>query len=87
MVVRFSNKDVVAQVSPFIHENLLQYGELIILQVVFAKITGDEVLCSAYSHELPRYGIKLGLTNYAAAYATGLLLARRVIDCYYSYYY
>jgi len=35
-------------------------------------------LASAYSHELARYGIKLGLTNYAAAYATGLLLARRV---------
>lgn len=36
------------------------------------------MLAAAYSHELPRYGIKLGLTNYAAAYATGLLLARRV---------
>lgn len=33
---------------------------------------------SAYAHELSRYGINLGLTNYAAAYATGLLLARRV---------
>lgn len=36
------------------------------------------MLAAAYAHELPRYGIKLGLTNYAAAYATGLLLARRV---------
>jgi large subunit ribosomal protein L5e len=35
-------------------------------------------LASAYAHELQRYGITLGLTNYAAAYATGLLLARRV---------
>ena len=34
---------------------------------------------SAYSHELPRYGIKHGLTNWAAAYATGLLLARRTL--------
>lgn len=58
-------------------------------------------MCAAYSHELPKYGIKVvynqnltnfffvtsilemevkfevGLTNYAAAYATGLLLARR----------
>jgi ribosomal protein L18 len=32
----------------------------------------------AYSHELKRYGLTVGLTNYAAAYATGLLLARRV---------
>jgi len=36
------------------------------------------VLAAAYSHELPRYGIKFGLTNYAASYATGLLLARRI---------
>jgi len=36
------------------------------------------ILCAAYSHELPRYGVKVGLTNYAAAYCTGLLLARRV---------
>jgi large subunit ribosomal protein L5e len=35
-------------------------------------------LAAAYSHELAAYGVKLGLTNYAAAYATGLLLARRV---------
>jgi large subunit ribosomal protein L5e len=41
-------------------------------------LTHDVVLAAAYSHELPRYGVKLGLTNYAAAYATGLLLARRV---------
>lgn len=31
------------------------------------------------SSELPRYGLKMGLTNYAAAYCTGLLLARRVL--------
>lgn len=34
---------------------------------------------AAYSHELPRYGIKHGLTNWAAAYATGLLIARRML--------
>jgi len=50
----------------------------IITQIVAADLTHDVVLAAAYSHELPRYGIKLGLTNYAAAYATGLLLARRV---------
>ncbi|XWS22135.1 hypothetical protein CRYUN_Cryun29cG0008600 [Craigia yunnanensis] len=37
------------------------------------------VLASAYSHELPRYGLEVGLTNYAAAYCTGLLLGRRVL--------
>merc|ERR1712071_734980 len=48
-------------------------------QIAYARIQGDVVVCSAYAHELPRYGIKVGLTNYAAAYATGLLLARRLL--------
>ena len=47
-------------------------------QVVYAKIEGDVVLAAAYSHELPQFGVTVGLTNYAAAYCTGLLLARRV---------
>ncbi|KAJ1649708.1 60S ribosomal protein L5 [Dispira simplex] len=51
----------------------------IICQIIYAKIQGDFVLCSAYSHELPRYGVEVGLTNWAAAYCTGLLLARRVL--------
>lgn len=58
LIVRFTNKDVIAQIA-------------------YSRIEGDMVVCSAYAHELPRYGIKVGLTNYAAAYATGLLLARR----------
>jgi large subunit ribosomal protein L5e len=48
-------------------------------QIVHAKVGGDDVLMAAYAHELPLFGIKLGLTNYAAAYATGLLLARRTL--------
>lgn len=51
----------------------------IICQIVHAKLQGDFVLAAAYSHELPRYGIKHGLTNWAAAYATGLLVARRAL--------
>jgi large subunit ribosomal protein L5e len=47
-------------------------------QIFSADLTHDVCLCAAYSHELPRYGLKTGLKNYAAAYATGLLLARRV---------
>jgi large subunit ribosomal protein L5e len=47
-------------------------------QIISADLKHDVVVASAYAHELPRYGIKFGLTNYAAAYATGLLLARRV---------
>jgi len=48
-------------------------------QIVYARIEGDVVVAAAYSHELPRYGIKCGLTNYASCYATGLLLARRLL--------
>ncbi|GKT34402.1 60S ribosomal protein L5 [Aduncisulcus paluster] len=51
----------------------------IICQVVYSEIEGDRVLAAAYAHELPRYGIPVGLTNYPAAYATGLLLARRLL--------
>jgi large subunit ribosomal protein L5e len=50
----------------------------IVCQIFSADITHDVCMLAAYAHELPRYGIKCGLTNYAAAYATGLLLARRV---------
>ena len=49
-------------------------------QIAYARIEGDVIICAAYAHELPRYGVKVGLTNYAAAYCTGLLLARRVSD-------
>ncbi|KAJ6485073.1 hypothetical protein C8R47DRAFT_546979 [Mycena vitilis] len=51
----------------------------IIVQVVYARLQGDFVLTQAHSRELPRYGIKHGLTNWAAAYATGLLCARRAL--------
>jgi len=51
----------------------------VICQIVSSKIIGDEVLACAYSSELPRYGLEVGLTNYAACYATGLLCARRVL--------
>jgi len=49
----------------------------VICQIASPKIQGDLVTCAAYAHELPRYGVPVGLTNYAAAYCTGLLLARR----------
>jgi large subunit ribosomal protein L5e len=47
-------------------------------QIFSADMTHDVCLAAAYSHELRRYGLTLGLTNWSAAYATGLLLARRV---------
>merc|ERR1712004_31699 len=48
--------------------------------IAYARLEGDIVICAAYSHELPRYGVKVGLTNYAASYCTGLLLARRILQ-------
>merc|ERR1711945_38701 len=54
----------------------------IITQVAYARMEGDIIVGAAYSHELPRYGIKVGLTNYSAAYCTGLLLARRILKRY-----
>jgi len=50
----------------------------VVCQIFSADLTHDVCIAAAYSHELPRYGLKYGLTNYAAAYCTGLLLARRV---------
>jgi len=68
LVVRFSNTAVTAQVA-------------------FATIDHDEILAAAYSNELTRYGAPIyaegrkgGLKNYPAAYATGLLLARRLLS-------
>jgi len=48
-------------------------------QIAYARIEGDIVISAAYSHELPKYGVTCGLTNYAACYCTGLLLARRTL--------
>jgi len=51
----------------------------IVTQIVSSEIGGDKVFSAAYAHELKAYGITHGLTNWAAAYATGLLLARRTL--------
>lgn len=54
----------------------------VVCQVAYATLAGDVVIAAAYSHELPKYGLTVGLTNYAAAYATGLLVARRLLAKY-----
>lgn len=51
----------------------------IICQIVSSKLQGDVVLTHARARELPRYGVKHGLTSWTAAYATGLLVARRAL--------
>lgn len=52
----------------------------VICQVVYSLIDGDRVFTQATSKELARYGLKAGLKNYAAAYCTGLLCARRLLQ-------
>eukprot|EP00310_Coccolithus_braarudii_P018531 CAMPEP_0183352646 /NCGR_PEP_ID=MMETSP0164_2-20130417/29569_1 /TAXON_ID=221442 /ORGANISM="Coccolithus pelagicus ssp braarudi, Strain PLY182g" /LENGTH=312 /DNA_ID=CAMNT_0025525127 /DNA_START=10 /DNA_END=948 /DNA_ORIENTATION=- len=54
----------------------------IVCQIVEADLTHDRVVGSAYAHELTRYGLRVPTSNYAAAYATGLLLARRINSKY-----
>jgi len=50
----------------------------VIMQIIRATLKGDEVVFSALSTELRRYGLACGYKNACAAYCTGLLLARRV---------
>jgi large subunit ribosomal protein L5e len=51
----------------------------VIAQVVSATVNGDRIFAQADSRELKRFGLTSGLSNYSAAYATGLLLARRLL--------
>lgn len=44
-------------------------------QIAYATLAGDVIVSAAYSHELPRYGVPLGLTNYAAGSILVLLLS------------
>merc|ERR1711935_820528 len=52
----------------------------VICQIAYALVDGDRIMCQAQSTELGRYGISVGLKNYAAAYCTGLLCARRLLQ-------
>ncbi|MCL4122108.1 UNVERIFIED_CONTAM: hypothetical protein GTU68_005125 [Idotea baltica] len=52
----------------------------VIAQVIYSTIQGDRVFCAADSTELRKWGLTSGLSNYAAAYATGLLIARRLLN-------
>jgi len=54
----------------------------IVCQIVSSKIKGDICHTAAYAHELPRYGLNVGLNNYSAAYCVGLLCARRLLAKY-----
>jgi large subunit ribosomal protein L5e len=86
IVVRRTNRDLIAQ----IFQAELTFDRCIV-RIAFeliACLTCSYFLgrlsplfffqAAAYAHELARYGVKAGFNNYAAAYCTGLLLARRV---------
>jgi len=51
----------------------------VVCQIAYSRMQGDIIVAAAYSHELPAFGLPVGLKNYAAHYCTGLLLARRVL--------
>ena len=51
----------------------------VITSIVYSTIKGDMTVQAADSNELKKFGVNCGLSNYAAAYATGLLLARRLL--------
>jgi len=51
----------------------------VIMQLAYATVMGDILVAQAISTELEKFGIPAGYKNYSAAYATGLLMARRVL--------
>ena len=52
----------------------------IIIQILKAKTTGDQVVVSAHSRELPKtYGWQGGCSNIPAAYLTGLLCGHKAL--------
>ncbi|XP_056161554.1 60S ribosomal protein L5 [Syzygium oleosum] len=77
--IRLINQDKNKYNTPKYRFVVRSSNKFIVAQIISASIAGDLVLAAAYSCELPCYGLEVGLTNYAAAYCTGLLLARRVL--------
>ena len=51
----------------------------VLCSIVYSTLKGDMTIMGAESNELKKFGVPCGLANYAAAYATGLLLARRLL--------
>merc|ERR1712087_43624 len=54
----------------------------VIAQVVYSMQKGDFCVAQATSTELSKWGLTTGFISYAAAYATGLLIARRILTKY-----
>merc|ERR1711935_249988 len=54
----------------------------VIAQVVYSMQKGDFCITQAHSQELAKWGLSTGYTSYSAAYATGLLVSRRLLNKY-----
>uniref|UniRef100_A0A8C8XA65 Uncharacterized protein n=1 Tax=Panthera leo TaxID=9689 RepID=A0A8C8XA65_PANLE len=54
----------------------------IVCQMAYARAEGDMLVCAAHAHELPKYGVKAGLTGYTAAYCVHLPLAGRLLTMF-----
>jgi len=54
----------------------------IICQVIYSMHKGDFCIAQSLSTELKKWGLTTGFTSYSAAYATGLLVARRLLTKY-----
>ncbi|CAO2624182.1 60S ribosomal protein L5 (Fragment) [Lemmus lemmus] len=35
----------------------------VICQIAYARMEGDTIVCAAYAHKRPKYGVKAALTN------------------------
>ena len=75
MVIRDKNKCSTPK-----YRTIVRVTNRDICQVAYARVEGGMAVCAAYAHELPKYAVKVGLANYAAAYCTGLLLACRLLN-------
>jgi len=52
----------------------------VVASINYATTLGDFTMATANSQELTKWGLTTGFTSYAAAYATGLLIARRLLN-------
>lgn len=49
-------------------------------QIAYVLIEGGRLVCAACARELPKYGVKVGVTNHAAAYCTGPAAGPRALN-------
>lgn len=65
--------------DPGRNKYMLKYRMIVICQIAYASLEGDRIVCAAYICELSKYGVRVGLPNYAAEYYTDFWLAQRLL--------